>query len=177
MWDASHLDYADNVASTRAMVDWAHDRGLWVESELGEIGGKDGAHAPGVRTSPREAQAFVESTGVDALAVAVGSSHAMQERTAELDIDLIREIAAQVSVPLVLHGSSGVPDDTIREACRAGMKKINIGTALNIAMTGAVRRVLDQNPQVTDPRKYLEPGREATTDAVSHLLRLVTSSH
>jgi fructose-bisphosphate aldolase class II len=174
MWDASTRPYDDNVASTRHMVDWGTTAGVWVESELGEVGGKDGAHAPGVRTHPHEARAFVDATGVNALAVAVGSSHAMQEKTAALDIDLIRAIAAEVDVPLVLHGSSGVPDDTLAAAVAAGMRKINIGTALNLSMTATIRTVLTDNQTVSDPRKYLEPARLATIDTVSHLLRIVS---
>src|SRR5699024_8997510 len=121
MYDGAALDYPENVAHTRTAVAAAHAVGATVEAELGEIGGKDGAHAPGVRTEPAEAARFVSDTGVDALAVAVGSSHAMLERTAELDTDLIAAIAAAVPVPLVLHGSSGVPDASIQAGIRSGM--------------------------------------------------------
>ena len=116
MFDASKLDYDDNVAATRAAADWARQRGMFLEAELGEVGGKDGAHAPGVRTDPAEAAAFVAATGVDALAVAVGSSHAMSARTAALDFDLIARLRSAVPVPLVLHGSSGVADEDLRKA-------------------------------------------------------------
>ena len=112
MFDASRLSYRDNVAATKAAADWAHSRGLFVEAELGEVGGKDGVHTPGARTSPPEAVAFVAATGVDALAVAVGSSHAMSARAAELDLDLIARLRAALPVPLVLHGSSGVAEGT-----------------------------------------------------------------
>src|SRR6185437_10376780 len=97
------------------------------------------AHTFGARTDPVEARGFVAATGVDALAVAVGSSHAMTTRTARLDHDLIARLRAAVPVPLVLHGSTGVPDDELRRAVAGGMVKINIGTALNLAFTGAVR--------------------------------------
>ncbi len=171
MYDASTRAYADNVAATRAAVGWGHERGLWVESELGEVGGKDGAHAPGVRTDPDEAAAYVADTGVDGLAVAVGSSHAMLDRSAVLDHDLIARIAAAVGIPLVLHGSSGVPDDELRAAVRAGMVKVNIGTALNIAYTGAVRERLAADERVVDPRKYLAPARDAMAEVVARSLR------
>lgn len=118
MYDASALPHEENVAATRAAADWAHDQGLWLEAELGAIGGKDGVHAPGVRTDPEEARAFVAATGVDALAVAVGSSHAMTTRTARLDHELIARLAHAVPAPLVLHGSTGVPDDELRRAAR-----------------------------------------------------------
>nr|BFE70891.1 hypothetical protein GCM10020092_041920 [Actinoplanes digitatis] len=161
MYDASASSYADNVAATAAAVRRGRRRGLWVESELGAIGGKDGAHAPGARTDPGEAAAYVAATGVDALAVAVGSSHAMRTRTARLDHELIGRLRAAVPVPLVLHGSSGVPDDELVAAVRHGMVKINIGTALNSAFTGAVRASLDGDAALVDPRRYLAPARAA----------------
>jgi fructose-bisphosphate aldolase class II len=173
MYDASLRPYQENVAATAAAVSRGHDRGLWVESELGEIGGKDGAHAPGVRTDPDEAARYVAATGVDALAVAVGSSHAMATRTAKLDHDLIARLRVTVPVPLVLHGSSGVPDDELSAAVRAGMVKINIGTALNSAFTGAVREILDGNATLTDPRRYLAPARDAMAETVTAALRLL----
>lgn len=109
MFDASKLPYDENVAATRDITAYCHDSSAWVEAELGEVGGKDGAHAPGVRTDPGEARAFVEATRVDALAVAVGSSHAMLSRDAVLDFALIAKLREAVGVPLVLHGSSGSP--------------------------------------------------------------------
>ncbi|GAA0957697.1 class II fructose-bisphosphate aldolase [Actinocorallia libanotica] len=171
MYDGSRHDYAENVARTAEAAAWAHARGLWLEAELGEIGGKDGAHAPGVRTDPEEAARFTAETAVDALAVAVGSSHAMTERTARLDHGLIRRLRDALPVPLVLHGSSGVPDDELRRAVAAGMVKINIGTALNKAFTGAVAAHL---PSRVDPRAYLAPARDAMAATVAHLLRVVS---
>jgi fructose-bisphosphate aldolase class II len=173
MVDAAHLPYRDNVERTRAFVQHAHRAGLWVEAELGEIGGKGGAHAVGVRTDPAEAAAFAGETGVDGLAVAVGSSHAMTTRDAELDVELIHRLAAEVAIPLVLHGSSGVSDDQLRLATDAGIRKINVGTALNVAYTGAIREVLAANPTATDPRKHLSAGRQAIGDAVAELCHAV----
>lgn len=177
MIDAAHLDADENVGQTAAFVERAHAAGLFVEAELGQVGGKDGrvlgAHEPGARTDPGEAAAFATQTGVDALAVAVGSSHAMTTRDAELDMALIRDIAAKVSIPLVLHGSSGVSDDNLRAAVAAGIRKVNVGTALNIAYTGAVRGVLESDAALTDPRKYLVPAREAVAETVAHLCRVV----
>ncbi|WP_327087644.1 class II fructose-bisphosphate aldolase [Nonomuraea sp. NBC_01738] len=174
MFDASALPDEDNVAATASVAAYCHERGVWVEAELGEVGGKDGVHAPGVRTKPHEAVDYVARTGVDALAVAVGSSHAMTTKDAVLDLDLIAELHAAVPVPLVLHGSSGVPDDTLRAAVRHGMKKINIATHLNKAFTGAVRDYLAADPKVVDSRKYLRAGREAVTREVTHLLGVLT---
>lgn len=173
MVDASKLPYEDNVAATRAASTWAHERNLYVEAELGEVGGKDGAHAPGVLTDAGEAAAFVAATGVDALAIAVGSSHAMTERTAALNLDRIAEIAAVVAVPLVLHGSSGVPDRAIADGVRAGLTKINVSTHLNTAFTAGLREYLDANPAVVDPRKYLGAARTTLAEEVQRLIDII----
>ncbi len=174
MYDGGALPYAENLARTRAVVEAGHAAGLWVEAELGYVGGKphaaQSAHDPGVRTDPEEAATFVAETGVDALAVAVGSSHAMTTRTARLDHALIADLRDRVPVPLVLHGSSGVPDDELRRAVAAGMTKINIGTALNVALTSTVRDLLAADATLTDPRRYLAPARTAMRDSVLHLL-------
>jgi fructose-bisphosphate aldolase class II len=172
MYDGAKLDFADNVETTRRVVSRAAATGVLVEAELGEIGGKDGAHAPGVRTDPAEAAQFVAQTGVEALAVAVGSSHAMTERNASLDLELIARLRAAVPVPLVLHGSSGVPDETIVAGIRAGLVKINVSTHLNAQFTGAIRRFLDEHPTVVDSRKYLAAGRDAIEAEAARLLRL-----
>lgn len=174
MVDASALDYEKNVAATAEMAAWCHEREIFVEAELGEIGGKDGVHAPGARTDPDEALAFVESTGVDALAVAVGSSHAMVERTTVLDKDLIAALRAKLPVPLVLHGSSGVPDEELRRAIAAGMTKINISTHLVAVFTRAVRDALAADPELVDSRRYLRVARDAVTSEAARLLRLLT---
>jgi fructose-bisphosphate aldolase class II len=178
MFDASHDGYAENVARTRRAAQWAHENGLSVEAELGQVGGKDGvhlgAHEPGARTDPAEAAEYVAATGVDALAVAVGSSHAMTERTAGLDFDLIARLRDAVPVPLVLHGSSGVPDDALAKGVREGIVKVNIGTALNIAYTGAVRAFLAQDARTVDPRRFLDPARTALAETVAQMLAVVS---
>jgi fructose-bisphosphate aldolase class II len=115
----------------------------------------------------------VADTGVDALAVAVGSSHAMTQRSARLDLDLIARLEAAVPVPLVLHGSSGVADDHLVEAIGAGMVKINVSTHLNQVFTGSVRDALASRPDLVDPRKYLGPGREAMRAEVARLAALI----
>ncbi len=173
MFDGAKLPYEENLARTAAVVARCHRAGVAVEAELGEVGGKDGAHAPGVRTDPTEAAAFVSATGVDSLAVAVGTSHAMSDRSAIVDLELIRQLFEAVPVPLVLHGSSGVDDPGLVTAVRAGMTKVNIATRLNQVMTAAVRQVLNADAAVTDPRKYLGPGRDAVAAEVALLLRLL----
>ncbi|KAA0961920.1 class II fructose-bisphosphate aldolase [Microbacterium sp. ANT_H45B] len=172
MFDGGALPYDENVAITAAVAARAHAAGVYIEGELGEVGGKDGAHAPGVRTDPDEARAFVAATGVDALAVAVGSSHAMTDRTASLDLELIGRLRAALDVPLVLHGSSGVADAVIADAVRAGMTKINVSTHLNGFFTRAVRATLDADPRLVDSRKYLTPAREALAGEAARMLRL-----
>ncbi|POX50403.1 fructose-bisphosphate aldolase [Streptomyces sp. Ru71] len=179
MYDASALPYAENLAATRAAADWAHAQGIWIEAELGQVGGKNGrppldAHAPGARTDPTEARGFVADSGVDALAVAIGSVHAMTTRTATLDHDLLKRLAQALELPLVLHGSSGVPDDELRTAVAGGITKVNVGTALNAAMTGAIRAFLATHPEAVDSRKYLKVGREAMTQEVTRIIAVLS---
>ena len=170
MYDASDAPYQQNVAATAAVTRWCHERGVWVEAEIGEIGGKDGVHDAGARTPPADAARYAAATGVDALAVAVGSSHAMLTRDAVLDVDLIAAIHRAVPVPLVLHGSSGVPDAGLAAAVAAGMTKINVATQLNKAYTGAVRACLAAEPALVDPRRYGAAARDAVAAEVTRLL-------
>jgi fructose-bisphosphate aldolase class II len=173
MFDASRLPYEANLAATAEVAARCHAAGVWVEAELGEVGGKHGAHAPTARTDPAEAAGFVAATGVDALAVAVGTSHAMLTRDARLDFDLIGRLAARVPVPLVLHGSSGVSEAQLQRAVAAGITKVNIATRLNHAFTVAVRASLAEDPSVVDPRRYLGPAREAVAAEAGRLLRVL----
>ena len=170
MFDASRLPYEDNLVATAQAARWAHADGLWLEAELGAVGGKDGAHAPGVRTDPVEARHYVERTGVDALAVAVGSAHAMVDRIARLDHGLIAALRDAVPVPLVLHGSSGVADAELARAVASGIVKVNVGTILNVAFTGAVRTRLEADPTLVDPRRYLDAARDEVAALVARLV-------
>jgi fructose-bisphosphate aldolase class II len=178
MYDGAALSYPENVERTRRAAESARSQGLWVEAELGYVGGKpdapQSAHAPGVRTDPDEAAQFVRDTSVDALAVAVGSSHAMTSRSAALDLPLIAKLRAVLDVPLVLHGSSGVPDRDLQDAVAAGIAKVNVGTALNVAMTGAIRRMLADDASAVDPRGYLAAARDEMAQRVGHVLALVS---
>jgi fructose-bisphosphate aldolase class II len=175
MYDASALPYDQNVRATAGAARWCHGRGMWVEAELGEIGGKDGVHSPRARTDPGDAARYVDATGVDALAVAVGSSHGMLTRDAVLDTGLIARIHGAVSVPLVLHGSSGVPDAALAAAVAAGMTKINVATQLNKAYTAAVRDCLAADATLVDPRRYGAAGRDAVAAEVARLLKVIGS--
>ncbi|WP_173923105.1 class II fructose-bisphosphate aldolase [Agromyces sp. Marseille-P2726] len=176
MIDASAAPWSENVAITAEIAVWGHDRGLWIEAEIGEVGGK-GAHVTGARTDPVQAERFVEQTGVDGLAIAIGSSHAMRTRDATLDLDLLARIRARVAVPLVLHGSSGVSDAGIAEAIDAGITKVNVATQLNIAFTGAVRTLLTDDAGLVDPRTYLGAGRDAVARRAAELITTINRTH
>lgn len=170
MYDGSKLPDKANRDTTAKITQWCHDRGVSVEAELGEVGGKNGVHDPSARTDPDDAAKFVADTGVDLLAVAVGSSHAMTSRDARLDTNLVAAIKEAVSVPLVLHGSSGVSDEGMRAAIKAGMTKINVSTHLNVVYTAQVRRDLAQGPELVDPRKYSQNGNREVQAEVERLL-------
>lgn len=172
MYDGSKLPDAQNRETTAEITAFAHEHGVSVEAELGEVGGKNGVHDPSARTNPEDAAQFVADTGVDLLAVAVGSSHAMATREAVLDNQLIAAIHELVPVPLVLHGSSGVPDDGMVAAIQAGMTKINVSTHLNVVFTQGVRQILDENPKIVDPRKYVGPATHLVQEEVERLMRL-----
>lgn len=174
MFDGSKLAYEENVSASARVAELCRSYSATLEVEIGEVGGKDGVHAPGVRTNPLVAKQFAEATGADLLAVAVGSSHAMTTRDATLDFDLISEIAGAVDIPLVLHGSSGVSDQDLQKAVKAGMRKINIATHLNNVFTHEIRESLEQNPKLVDPRKYIAPGREAVAAEVARILTFLS---
>lgn len=176
MFDGSKLEYSNNVQASNRMAQLCRQYGATIEVELGEVGGKDGVHAPGIRTNPTEAQAFVEATGVDLLAVAVGSSHAMTTRDASLDFELISQIAKTVSVPLVLHGSSGVSDQDLQKAVKAGMRKVNIATHLNHLFTDEIREILNSDSKIVDPRKYVKSARNKIAIECGRLLQLLALS-
>lgn len=175
MFDASELDDARNIALTSEVTRALHRDGVWVEAELGEIGGKNGVHDPEARTDPEAAARYVEKTGVDSLAVAVGSSHAMATTGATLDVDLVRRIDQSVDVPLVLHGSSGVDDVQLVDSASAGIDKVNVGTRFNGIFARELRAKLADDAAVSDPRRYSERGRCAMRDEAMRLLRVLRS--
>ena len=171
MFDGSTLDDAAN-RDRKAVVKRCHAAGVSVEAELGEIGGKDGAHAVGARTDPQDAVRFAEETGIDALAVAVGSSHAMTNRTAELDLDLITKIRKAVPVPLVLHGSSGARHSSRgRRARWHGQDQHR--DALEPHLHLCSEDFIAANPGVVDTRKYLGAARRSVEAEAARLLQLL----
>lgn len=168
MIDGSHSSYEDNIAVTKAVVDACHPAGVPVEAELGKVGGKedDLDGGDGGYTVPSEAADFVEKTGVDSLAVAIGTAHGVYKGTPKLDVDRLSEIRKVVSIPLVLHGTSGVPDEAVRECIRRGICKVNYATDLRIAFSAGLKEYLAKDPDAFDPKKYNALGREKVKEYV-----------
>ena len=161
MIDGSHSSYEDNIAVTKAVVDACHPAGVPVEAELGKVGGKEDDLEGGDGnpfTDPQQAKEFVERTGVNSLAVAIGTAHGLYKGTPKLEFDLLRAIREVVSIPLVLHGASGVPDDAVRQAIELGICKVNFATELRIAYSDGVKSYLQKDPDVFDPKKYSKVG-------------------
>lgn len=181
MFDGSHHSFEDNIRLTKEVVRAAHAMGVSVEGELGTIGGVeddisvDAEHAN--LAKPEEAIRFYEETGVDALAIAVGTAHGMYSGEPNIHFDIIEEVASKIPVPIVLHGGSGVPDDAIRKSIQAGVGKINVNTENQVACTNAIREVLAKDAKVYDPRKYLTPARNAMVEVVREKIRLFGSNN
>ncbi|HOC90884.1 MAG TPA: class II fructose-bisphosphate aldolase [bacterium] len=182
MYDGSSLSFEANVAETRKVAEAAKARRVSVEGEIGRVGGVESgvSSAPGgdeeLLTDPEEAKRFVELTGIDSVAVAVGTVHGMRKQTAKIDLDRISAIAALVTVPLVLHGASGAPDETCVEVVKRGIHKINIGTELQKSFARGVADFIASNPDVIDPRKILRPGMNTMKEAVRNKIRLFGSA-
>ena len=179
MIDGSLLGFEENIALSKAVADACHAGGVPVEAELGKVGGKEDDHDGGSGsgyTDPEEAAQFVQRTGVDSLAVAIGTAHGVYKGIPKLDTERISRIRERVSVPLVLHGTSGVPDDTVRECIARGMCKINYATDLRIAFTKGVREYLQNNPTAYDPKKYNAVGRENVRQYVMQKILLCGSN-
>lgn len=174
MIDGSKLPLEENIALAKKVVDMAAARpgAPAVEAELGRLGGKEDSVEvkPGedIYTDPAEAVRFVEETGVDTLAVAIGTAHGFYKGTPKLEFTRLAQLKDAVTVPLVLHGTSGVPDDDVRRAIGLGICKVNFATELRAAYTAAVREALAADPKLYDPKKFGAPGREAVTALVRH---------
>ena len=169
MIDGSHSVFEENIAITKSVVDVCHAGNVPVEAELGKVGGKeddlDGGNGGGY-TVPSEAVEFVEKTGIDSLAVAIGTAHGVYKGTPKLDVERLSEIREVVSIPLVLHGTSGVPDEAVKECIRRGISKVNYATDLRIAFSNGVKEYLAANPDAFDPKKYNAVGREKVKEYV-----------
>lgn len=202
MIDGSHLPYEENIALTKQVVDYAHPRGVWVEAELGKLAGVEEhvSSAEHVYTDPDQAVDFVQRTGCDSLAVAIGTSHGAYKfkGEAKLDFPRLEAISAKLpGYPLVLHGASsvpqefvelcnkyggqvggarGVPEDMLRKAASMGVCKINVDTDIRLALTASIRQFLAEHPEQFDPRSYLAPAREAVKNMVAHKIRNVMGS-
>jgi fructose-bisphosphate aldolase class II len=176
MFDGDYLPFAENVAATKRLCAIAHSAGVCMEAEIGEVPKPDGAaYDPAAinLTTPGEAEEFVNATGIDTLAIALGSVHGLKDKSVSLDLERLKAIRARVGTPLVLHGSSGVNDKDIAQGVRLGLAKVNIATQLNKAFTGAVREALAVNDELVDPRQYLGPGRDAQIEVVRERIRFV----
>ena len=176
MFDGDYLPFAENIATTNHLCEIAHSVNVCLEAEIGEVPKPDGAHLDPADldlTSPEEAEEFVNATGIDILAIALGSVHGLKDKSVSLDLERLQAIRNRVDTPLVLHGSSGVNNDDIAKGIKLGLAKVNIATQLSKAFTGAVREVLEADSELVDPRKYLGPGRDAQIEVVRERLRFV----
>jgi tagatose 1,6-diphosphate aldolase GatY/KbaY len=179
MIDGSQKTFEENIALTKAVVEACHAGGVPVEAELGKVGGKeddlDGGEGNGY-TVPEEAAEFVARTGVDFLAVAIGTAHGVYKGIPKLDVERVSRIAQLVDIPLVLHGTSGVPDETVRECIARGMCKVNYATDLRIAFTEGVKEYLLKDPKAYDPKKYGAAGRERVKQYVLQKIKVCGSN-
>jgi fructose-bisphosphate aldolase class II len=181
MFDGSHYSFEENIRLTKEVVKAAHAMGVSVEGELGTIGGVEDDisldEADAALANPDEAIRFWEETRVDCVAIAVGTAHGMYKGEVKIRFDTIEKVASAISVPVVLHGGSGVPDEQIRKAISVGVGKINVNTENQVACTNAIREVLGKDAKVYDPRKYLTPAKAAMKEVVKSKIRLFGSSN
>ena len=178
MIDGSHESFEDNIALTSRVAAACAPSGISVEAELGKVGGKEDDLDGGDEnpyTDPQQAKEFAERTGVTSLAVAIGTAHGIYKGTPKLDLDRLSEIREVVSVPLVLHGASGVPDDAVRESIRRGICKVNFATELRIAFSDGVKEYLKENPDAFDPKKYGAVGMKHVTELVKQKISVCGS--
>ena len=204
MIDGSKYDFEENIALTKKVVDYAHEKGVVVEAELGKLAGIEDevnvSASDAMYTDPDQAEEFVKRTGCDSLAIAIGTSHGAYKfkGEAKLRFDILKEIKARIpNTPIVLHGAStvipelvemcnkyggnipgakGVPDEMLHEASISGVSKINVDTDLRLAMTAGIRKVFAEEPGAFDPRKYLAPARDLIKETVQHKMRDVFGS-
>ncbi len=177
MIDGSKLEFEDNIALSKRVADACAPSGIPVEAELGKVGGKEddlSCDDPGY-TDPDDAVRFVNETGVTSLAVAIGTAHGIYKGEPKLDVDRLSDIRKVVSIPLVLHGASGVPDEAVRDCIRRGISKVNFATELRIAFSDGIKEYLKGDPDVFDPKKYGAVGMRKVTELVKAKIRVCGS--
>ena len=177
MIDGSKLELEENIALSKRVADACRPSGIPVEAELGKVGGKEddmSCDDPGY-TEVADAVKFVEETGVTSLAVAIGTAHGIYKGVPKLDVERLSEIRKAVSIPLVLHGASGVPDDAVRECIKRGISKVNFATELRIAFSDGIKEYLQANPDTFDPKKYCTAGSAKVTELVKAKIRVCGS--
>ena len=181
MIDGSHLSYEDNINIVKDVVDYAHRFDATVEAELGRLGGQEDDlvvdEKDAMYTNPAQAKEFVDKTGIDSLAIAIGTAHGLYKGEARLDFDRLKEIREAVDVPLVLHGASDVPDYLVKKAISLGICKVNIATDLKIPFSDALKKYFSENPKSNDPRKYMAPAKESMKKVVAHKIEVCGSKN
>ena len=181
MIDGSKLAFSENVALTKKVVEFAHAMGVPVEGELGTVGGKEDTHevkdSEKSYTDPEEAKEFAEQTGVDFLAVGIGNAHGFYKGVPKLRFDILEKTKSLVSIPIVLHGASGIPDEDVKKSTGLGICKVNFATELRDAFTKGVKEYLEKNPEVFDPKKYNGAGREKVKELIKHKMHVLNSVH
>ena len=179
MIDGSHEIFDENIRLTKSVVDVCHASGIPVEAELGKVGGKEDNLEGGEGnpyTVPAEAVELVNATGVDSLAVAIGTAHGVYKGIPQLDVERLSEICEVVSIPLVLHGTSGVPDEIVKDCVRRGICKVNYATGLRMAFTKGIKGCMEKNPDIFDPKKYNSAGREEVKQYVMSKIKICGSA-
>lgn len=178
MIDGSKLSLEENIALTKSVTDMCHPGGIPIEGELGKVGGKEDDLVNGddnPYTDPAEAKLFVESTAVDSLAVGIGTSHGVYKGIPKVNVERLKEIKAVVDIPLVLHGTSGVPDEQVIECIKNGICKVNYATDLRIAFTKGIKAYMEKDPEAFDPKKYSALGMEEVKKYVMQKMEVVGS--
>lgn len=181
MIDASKKPFEENIAIVKDVVEYAHRYDAVVEAELGKLGGREDDLVVDEKdtryTNPDDAAEFVNKTNVDSLAIAIGTAHGLYKGEPKLDFERLKEIRSKVSIPLVLHGASDVPDELVKEAISLGICKVNVATDLKIPFANAVKKFFNENSKESDPRKYMTPGKEAMKEIVKHKIEVCGSAN
>ncbi len=181
MIDGSHYPYEENIELTRKVVEAAHAVGVTVEAELGKLGGVEDDLSVDEKdatfTNPDEAEEFVERTGVDALAIAIGTAHGVYAGEPKLDFDRLDVIKKKIKIPVVLHGASGVPEADVKKSVSLGVNKVNVNTDFQQAFNSEIRDIFTNDPDVYDPRKFCGPGRDAIKAKVIEKIKFLGSNN